>query len=149
LQNSIKNIFTSRKLKRNDRLAYCLISAVLLVFPIAVLILLKTPLGHFFECMFLKITTKPCMFCGITRSLENCIKFDFYRSFQWHLFGPFFFAGYIILFLKYLIGFSAGITIDINTNSKMRNQSFYIIAGIVFLYWILRLINIPYCAFPG
>ena len=150
LKNSIKNIFQIRKLKKNDRVAYCLVSAVLLAFPIAVLIIMKTPLGHFFGCAFLKITGKPCMFCGMTRSLEFCFKFDYNQALQWHLFGPLFFAGYVLLLLKYLTGFIFSYTIDIKiTKPKTRNMFFYVIGGVVFIYWILRLFNFSYCSFPG
>jgi len=148
LKKKFKNI-SIRCLNKNDRVAYCLVSAVLLVFPFAVLGVLKTPLGRFFGCAFLRITGKPCMFCGMTRSLENCIKLDFGHALQWHVFGPVFFAGYIILLMKYLIGSVIGYTIDIRIHeSKTRNMIFYIIGSLVFICWILRLLNVPFFIFP-
>jgi len=149
LKKIFKNILI-RHLKKNDRVAYCLVSAVLLVLPIAVLMMLRTSLGHFFGCAFLRITGKPCMFCGVTRSLECCIRSEYIQAFQWHLFGPLFFAGYIVLLLKYLIGFVTGCTIDVKIKeSKTRNMILYIFGGVTFIYWIFRLINFSYCSFPG
>jgi len=148
LKKKFKNIRT-RQLKKNDRVAYCLVSAVLLVLPIVVLMMLKTPLGHFFDCAFLRITGKPCMFCGMTRSLENCFRLNFSDAVHWHFFGPVFFAGYIILLLKYLIGSVTGKTIDVRIQKyQTRNILFYVIGGIIFIYWILRLLNVPFCVFP-
>jgi len=149
LKKKFKNILI-RPLKKNDRAAYCLVSTVLLVLPIVVLMIPKMPLGHFFGCAFLRITGKPCMFCGMTRSLENCFRFNFNDAIHWHLFGPAFFAGYIFLLLKYLIGSFSGYTIDVRIQkSQTRNMIFYIIGGLIFIYWILRLLNVPFCIFPG
>jgi len=148
LKKKFKNI-SIRCLNKNDRVAYYLVSAVLLAFPFAVLGILKTPLGHFFGCAFLRITGKPCMFCGMTRSLGNCIKFNFSNALQWHIFGPVFFAGYIILLIKYLTGSAIGYTIDFKIQEpKTRNMIFYIIGALVFVYWILRLLNVPFFIFP-
>jgi len=150
LKNKAKKIFPTRKLEKNDRVAYCLVSAVLLTFPIAVLMIIKTPLGHFFGCVFLRVTGKPCMFCGVTRSFESCLELKFIQAFRWHLFGPFFFACYLVLLLKYLIGFISGYTIDVKIKEpKTRNMIFYISGGIIFVYWILRLLDVPFFTFPG
>jgi len=148
LKKKFKNIRT-RQLKKNDRVAYCLVSIVLLVLPIVVLTIPKTPLGHFFGCAFLRITGKPCMFCGMTRSLQNCFLFNFNDAIHWHFFGPVFFAGYLILLLKYLTGSVSGYTVDVRIQkSQTRNMLFYVIGGIIFIYWILRLLNVPFCVFP-
>ncbi len=90
------------------------------------------------------------MFCGLTRSVEKCFELNFAQAVKWHLFGPVFFIGYLFLLLKYLPGFLFGYAIELfNFPLKLKNGIFFFFAALAFIYWILRLLDVPGCVFPN
>ncbi len=139
----MKKLLKFNKLLPNQR-ASCwleLISAGAIF--LGVLVLRFTPAGGYFFCVFHKITGLPCVFCGMTRSLQKCIFGNFSDALNYHLFGPALFL-IIILWGGYRT-FCAVLGYSLKTNfisKKNKKFLFYAIIIILVVYWILRLLKI-------
>ena len=92
------------------------------------------------DCSFKYITGVSCPGCGLTRSFHSGANFYLTEAFAFHLLGPFFLLGFIILFLKYLMESTIGKKIQLKMKPAVI-RTFFLIIGITWLgFWISRMI---------
>jgi len=144
------NLLKVKKLTSNQR-ASCwleLIAAISIL--IAVLVLRYTPAGRYFFCVFHKITGLPCLFCGMTRSLQNCLTGNICEALNFHLFGPLVLLIVVLWGLYRFVCAVSGYCLEINFFPKRIYKIIIISAAILLvIYWALRLLRVQPFVFPG
>ncbi len=91
------------------------------------------------DCAFQHITGLSCPGCGLTRSFHSTTMFHFREAFGFHLLGPFFLLGFLLIAIVY--GFEAitGKNVNVRIAPRFRKISLYSLAGIWLLYWLIRM----------
>ena len=92
------------------------------------------------DCAFKHITGLSCPGCGLTRSFHAGANLHIAQAFAWHLMGPFFLLGFVLLFLKYLFESVTGKTILVKLNRAVVKTVFLLIAITWAGFWISRMI---------
>jgi hypothetical protein len=90
-------------------------------------------------CPFKMLTGFPCPGCGITKSMVFFYDGDIYKSFYFHLFGPFVVLLCVFLLIKFTIEFFKNKEI-LPISYQKRKKIAYIIAAILILYHLIRVI---------
>ena len=141
---SFDALFSFHRIGRARRIQQAAACAVLLLIPAAVWLLRCTPLARWYFCTFQRLTGRPCLFCGLTRSLEMCFRGHVRAAFQLHLFGPLLCA-VLLASMAYLL-IAAGSGYEIAWGRRIRRifgvaVKIIVVAWVV--YWVLRLLAIP------
>ena len=76
-------IVKSRPIDLKGELIWAVVTTVVLV---GALVLPLLPVYHY-PCMFLKLTGKPCLSCGMTRSLVCAVRGEFLTAWRWNPLG--------------------------------------------------------------
>ena len=91
------------------------------------------------DCSFKHITGVSCPGCGLTRSFHSGANLNIAEAFAFHLLGPFFLLGFILLFLTYLIQSISGKTIQLKIKGNVK-KTFFLTLGITWAgFWICRM----------
>jgi hypothetical protein len=129
----------STNLKSDQRIIRGFISAILLVI-ILVSVYFNPDNYEITSCSFKKITGLSCPGCGLTHSFHATANFRLADGFAFHLMGPIFLFGFILLFLKYLVEIIAGKHLQLS----MKNRAVYTVLltlGITWAgFWICRMV---------
>ncbi len=145
----MNNLFKINKLSSNQRASCWLELIVASSIFLAILILRIIPTGKYFFCVFHKITTLPCVFCGMTRSLQQCMIGNFNNAINFHFFGPLLFFVLIYWGCYRIFCVVSGYSLTPNfISKKMKKFAFYIIAIILIIYWVLRLLQVDTFLLP-
>lgn len=92
------------------------------------------------DCSFKHLTGVSCPGCGLTRSFHAGANLHVAEAFVFHLLGPFFLLGFILLFIKYLTDSIMGKSIQLKIKGALIRTIFLII-GITWMgFWISRMI---------
>ncbi len=92
------------------------------------------------DCSFKHFTGVSCPGCGLTRSFHAGANLDIAEAFAFHLLGPFFLLGFLVLFIKYLFDFITGKSIQLKIQGAIIRTIFLVI-GITWLgFWICRMV---------
>ena len=92
------------------------------------------------DCSFKEITGYSCPSCGLTRSFHASANLHIAQAFAFHLLGPFFLLGSLLLFLKFAIESASGKTIKLKLNRTAIKTGILIIGLTWIIYWIVRLV---------
>jgi len=146
----VNKLFRINKISSNERAACWLELIIAMSIFLSVLVLRYTPAGRFFFCVFHKTTNLPCVFCGITRSLHQCMLLNFAPALNFHLLGPLLFFVLILRGSYNLFCVTVGYSLSSNFVSK-KNKKIIFFTIIIFsiFYWILRLFKVGYFELPS
>ncbi len=135
---------------RNGRAGYAAVALSLALVPVCLALVRLTGIPFFVNCTFLEFTGLPCMFCGLTRSMQALLRGDMAASLRWHALGPVVFICCAAFGAGCLIAAATGRCIRLTKAGRraMRLAS-YAFAAAVLVYWLLRLSGVPFAAFPG
>ena len=92
------------------------------------------------DCSFKEITGYSCPSCGLTRSFHASANLNIAQAFAFHLLGPVFLLGSILLFLKFTIESVYGKTIKLKLNRYVIKTGILIIVLTWIIYWIVRFV---------
>ena len=115
------------KIKNNKIVTYGLLFLILIIYYLA-----HHAFGIAIPCIFKEITGFYCPGCGITRMLFSILKLDFYQAFRYN---PLVFI-LLIVYIVYLI-----IKLIKHKDINIPEYVYYIVIGLLLIYWIIR--NIP------
>ncbi len=139
----MKKLFNFKKLSPNQR-ASCWLELISTgAIFLGVLVLRFTPAGGYFFCIFHKFTGLPCVFCGMTRSLQKCMVLNFGEALKYHLFGPALFL-FLVFWVGYRVfGVAFGFSLNTNFVSKKNKKVLgWVVVLLLIGYWIIRLLKI-------
>jgi hypothetical protein len=94
-------------------------------------------------CPIRKLVGIPCPSCGMTRSLISLVRGDWLAALQYHAFGPFLFAGLILLGIHATMELVRDRPLRTFYTSLFDNRKLQLFLLLLFaIYYSLRLVNI-------
>lgn len=116
-----------------------IIDKIIMIPTIAVIFILTLTDHLSIKCPFHEITKLYCPGCGITRCLISIIKLDFYQAFRYNPL-VFILLPFLIPYFIYKI-YIFFLNKDDKITKKIPNFVYYILLGIIILFWIARNID--------
>lgn len=90
-------------------------------------------------CPFKMLSGFPCPGCGITKSMVFFYEGDIYKSFYYHLFGPFVLLICVFLLFKFTVEFFKKQTV-LEISYKNKKKIAFILATFLIIYHTIRII---------
>jgi hypothetical protein len=91
------------------------------------------------HCIFHRVTTLPCLFCGMTRSFGATAHLDLEAAFAYHLLGPIFFASVCVIGAGAAWSLMTGWRFELTWDRHTRKIAAYLFLGLLVSVWIARL----------
>jgi len=135
---------------RNGRAGYAAVALCLALVPVHLALLRLTGIPFLVNCTFHELTGLPCMFCGLTRSVQALLRGDVAASLRWHALGPIIFICIAVFGAGCLLAALTGWCIHLTAAGKRAVRvASYAVAALALVYWALRLAGASFAAFPG
>ena len=90
-------------------------------------------------CTFYYLTGWVCPSCGLTTSFSHMVHLQWKQAFSAHVFGPFLYLSFAVLAFFSMLEACGKKTFLRSTTYVKKSFWIYLIVGIFFLTWILRL----------